>query len=144
MGIPDPAFESYLINGAQTRASDLIRLFAGQQPTEREAIFARVNTVLDEYCAALLEDLRHAIGTIDDSEAAWLRKHYLRLIVEFATSLRDSIADQASRHAAAQVIQCKVLEHERNLRIALESHGGLVSSDSTTSEPNPVKVSSNN
>ena len=69
MGIPDPAFESYLINGAQTRASELIRLFAGQQPTEREAIFARVNAVLDDYCAALLEDLRHAIGTIDDSEA---------------------------------------------------------------------------
>jgi hypothetical protein len=60
--------------------------------------------------------------------------------VEFATTVRDSIADQASRHAAAQVIQCKVLEHERNLRIVLDGDGGSVPSPT---EPAAVKVSAN-
>ena len=144
MGIPDPALESYLINGAQTRASEVIKAFSTEQPTESAAILARVSAVLDDYCAVLLEDLRGAVGAIDSSEAAWLRQHYLRLIVEFATRLRDSISDQTSRHAAAQVIQCKVLEHERNLRIVLDSFGGLTSTDAPASEPSPVKVSANN
>jgi len=145
MGIPDPAVESYLINGAQTRASQMIEAFSSQQPAESAAILARVNAALDEYCGTLLDDLRSAVGTIDVSEAVWLRKHYLRLIVQFATSLRDSIADRTSRHAAAQAIQCKVLEHERNLRIALDSYGDLASADTRqTSEASPVKVSAKN
>jgi hypothetical protein len=150
MGIPDPALANYLISGAETRASELIAAFTDAQPTESAATFARMNAVLDDYCGVLLDALRRAVGAIDSSEATWLRKHYLRLIVEFATSLRDSIADQTTRHAAAQVIQCKVLEHERNLRIALESHGGLVSSTAAVAplpdatEAAPAKVPATN
>lgn len=133
MGIPDPVRETYLINDAHTRASGLIEAFSTHQPTESAAILARVGAVLDDYCGSLLDDLQHVMGTIDASEAAWLRKHYLRLIVEFATSLRDSIADRTSRHAAAQVIQCKVLEHERNLRIVIDPHSDMTSTDATVS-----------
>jgi len=131
MGIPDPAAENYLISNAHTRAADLIASFASVQPTDRTELSARVSGVLDDYCSGLLADLRRAVERIDASEATWLRQNYLRLIVDFATGLRDAIADSAMRHAAAQVIQCKVLEHERNLRIALEAHGGLTSATTT-------------
>jgi len=126
MGIPDPAIESYLISHAQTRAAELIASLVSDQPVAGPATLTRVDALFDAFCGELLENLRRAVGSIDAPEAAWLRQHYLRLIVDFATALRDSIADATSRHAAAQVIQCKVLEHERHLRIALDSHGGLV------------------
>ena len=128
MGIPDPAIERYLIGNAHARATELIGAFAAVQPTDGPGMSSRIGGVLDDYCAALLEELRRAVDPIDSPEAAWLRQHYLRLIVDFATGLRDAIADSTLRHAAAQVIQCKVLEHERNLRLALDTHGGLVPS----------------
>jgi hypothetical protein len=127
MGIPDPAVESYLISNAQSRAAALTAAFASVQPTDGTTLSARISGVLDDYCGALLADLRRAVERIDAPEATWLRQNYLRLIVDFATGLRDAIADSTMRHAAAQVIQCKVLEHERNLRIALDAHGGLTS-----------------
>ena len=114
MGIPDPAIESYLISHAHSRGAELITSFITDQPSDAAAMSRAIGTVLDGYCGALLEDLRRAVGQIDAAEAAWLRQHYLRLVVEFATSVRDSIADATSRHAAAQMVQCKVLEHERN------------------------------
>jgi len=127
MGIPDPAVESYLISNAQSRAADLTAAFASVQPTDGTTLSARISDVLDDYCSALLADLRRAVERIDAPEATWLRQNYLRLIVDFATGLRDAITDSTMRHAAAQVIQCRVLEHERNLRIALDAHGGLTS-----------------
>jgi hypothetical protein len=133
MGIPDPGIENYLISNAHARAAELTASFASVQPTDGPAMSARIGSVLDDYCSALLADLRRAVQSIDAPEATWLRQHYLRLIVEFATGLRDAIADSAMRHAAAQVIQCKVLEHERNLRIALEAHGGLASATTDAS-----------
>jgi hypothetical protein len=125
MGIPDPGVENYLISNAHARAADLIASFASVQPTDGTELSERISNVLDDYCSALLADLRRAVDRIDAPEATWLRQNYLRLIVDFATGLRDAIADSAMRHAAAQVIQCKVLEHERNLRVALDAHGGL-------------------
>src|SRR3954463_14007588 len=127
MGVPDSSLESYLISNAHSRAAELIVSFSVGQPTDGTAMAARINSVLDDYCAALLADLQRAVERIDAPEAAWLRRNYLRLIVDFATGLRDAIADSTLRHSAAQIIQCKVLEHERNLRIALDAHGGLVS-----------------
>ena len=144
MGIPDPGLENYLISNAHARAADLIASFASVQPIDGTEIGGRVGGVLDDYCSALLADLRRAVNRIDAPEAAWLRQHYLRLIVDFATGLRDAIGDSTLRHAAAQVIQCKVLEHERNLRMALETHGGLASTTLPVSEPTEaagVKVS---
>jgi hypothetical protein len=131
MGIPDPGVESYLISNAQSRAADLTAAFASVQPTDGTTLSARISGVLDDYCSALLDDLRRAVEKIDAPEATWLRQNYLRLIVDFATGLRDAIADSTMRHAAAQIIQCKVLEHERNLRIALDAHGGLTSATET-------------
>ena len=150
MGIPDPAAESHLISHAQTRAAELIASFVTDQPTDGPATLTRVEALFDTYCGELLENLRRAVGSIDAAEAAWLRQHYLRLVVDFATVLRDSIGDATSRHAAAQVIQCKVLEHERHLRIALDSHGGLVPATlAPTSSPDAdssagLKVSAKN
>ena len=66
-------------------------------------------------------DLRNAVLPVEAAEARWVRDHYVPLMVEFATALRDSIADSKARHAAAQLIQCKVLEQERQLRLVLES-----------------------
>jgi hypothetical protein len=126
LGIPDSSLESYLISNAHARAAELIASFSAAQPTDGTAMAARIGAVLDDYCGALLADLRRAVDRIDAPEAAWLRRNYLRLIVDFATGLRDAIADSVLRHSAAQIIQCKVLEHERNLRIALDAHGGLV------------------
>jgi hypothetical protein len=143
MGIPDPSYENYLIGNAQSRGSDLIAGFASVQPTEASLLAARIDGVLDDYCGALLEELRRAVDGIDSAEAAWLRQHYLRLIVDFATGVRDAISDSTLRHSAAQVIQCKVLEHERNLRIALDTHGGLVTppvSPAPCVEPNAAEV----
>lgn len=128
MGIPDPSIERHLISTAQSRSADLIASLAAGPPADGTAMSARIGGVFDDYCGVLLADLRRAVDRIDAPEAAWLRQHYLRLIVDFAMALRDSITDSTKRHAAAQVIQCKVLEHERNLRIALDSHGGLVAS----------------
>jgi hypothetical protein len=64
--------------------------------------------------------------------------------VDFATSVRDSIADPASRHAAAQVVQCKVLEHERNLRMAMETHGGLTPAIAAGAPPEQSPSAANN
>ena len=146
MGIPDSGLENYLISNAHARAADLIASFSSVQPTDGTEMGGRVGGVLDDYCSALLADLRRAVERIDAPEAAWLRQHYLRLIVDFATGLRDAIGDSTLRHAAAQVIQCKVLEHERNLRMALDTHGGLASTTpvSDPSETDPVKVSASN
>jgi hypothetical protein len=139
MGIPDPALEGYLISNAHSRGAELITSFSADQPSDAAGMSARIGTVLDGYCGALLDDLRRAVGHIDAAEAAWLRQHYLRLIVEFATNVRDSIADPASRHAAAQIVQCKVLEHERNLRMAMDTHGGLTP---TLGSENPTEQTS--
>jgi len=146
MGIPDPRLENCLISNANARAAELIASFASSQPIEGTEMSGRISGVLDDYCSCLLSELRGAVDRIDAPEATWLRQNYLRLIVDFATGIRDAIADSASRHAAAQLIQCKVLEHERNLRIALDAHGGLTSTLPATgpeqsTEPTGVKVS---
>jgi len=135
VGIPDSNLESYLISNAHSRGAELITSFSAVQPTDGTAMSARIGGVLDDYCGALLTDLRRVVGRIDAPEAAWLRRNYLRLIVDFATGLRDAISESTLRHSAAQVIQCKVLEHERNLRIALEAHGGLVTPTLTVVPP---------
>jgi hypothetical protein len=149
MGIPDPGLENYLISNAHARAAELTARFASVQPTDGPTLSARISGILDDYCSALLADLRRAVEQIDVREATWLRQHYLRLIVDFATGLRDAIVDSTMRHSAAQVIQCKVLEHERNLRVALDSHGGLESPTLTVATPvesdesKPAKASAN-
>jgi len=126
MGIPDPDLERYLISHARERAAELLTSFvAGHTPEEKPdekiaAFCARAGRLFDDYCDGLLDGLRNAVLPVDAAEIGWVRDHYVPLMVEFATALRDSIKDSATRHAAAQLIQCKVLEHERNLRLVLE------------------------
>jgi hypothetical protein len=122
MGIPDPASERFLITRARQHAADLLASFSAAICSDEqvEALCARAAAVFDNYGDGLLEALRAAIVPTDNVEKKWLREHYLPLLVEFATALRDTITDAASRHAAAQAIQCKVLDHERHLRLVLE------------------------
>lgn len=123
MGIPDPTLENYLIGTARQRAAELLSLFAAEHLAndETDVMSARVGVVFDDYCAGLLDGLRSAVLPVEAAEARWVRDRYVPLMVEFATSLRDSITDSKARHAAAQLIQCRVLEQERQLRLVLES-----------------------
>jgi hypothetical protein len=123
MGIPDPSLERYLVTGARQRAAELLTSFAADHAPadETEVLCAQVGAVFEDYCAGLLDGLRNAVLPVDAAEARWVRDHYVPLMIEFATALRDSVADSKARHAAAQLIQCKVLEHERELRVVLES-----------------------
>jgi hypothetical protein len=123
MGIPDPNLENYLVSSARDRAAELVTSFATVHGADGEAdtLCVHVNALFEDYCGGLLEGLRNAVLPVEAAEARWVRDHYVPLMVEFATALRDSIADSKARHAAAQLIQCKVLEHERELRVLLES-----------------------
>jgi len=123
MGIPDPTIERYLICNARERAAELLTAFTdGHTPEEQtDVLCARVGALFDDYCGGLLAALRNAVVSLDGAEARWVRDHYIPLVVKFATALRDSIADRSARHAAAQLIQCKLLEHERQVRLVLES-----------------------
>ena len=135
MGIPDPNFERYLISNARERARELLTSFAanGVVDVGTDVLCARVGAVFEEYCAALLDGLQSAVLPVDATEAQWVRDHYVPMMVEFATALRDAIADSKARHAAAQLIQCKVLEHERQVRIVLEPASTRVSAPQLTS-----------
>ena len=138
MGIPDPSLESYLIGNARERARELLTSFASRDVADvgTEVLCARVGAVFEEYCAALLDGLQHGVLPVDAAEAQWVRDRYVPLMVEFATALRDAIVDSKARHAAAQLIQCKVLEHERQVRIVLDHSSTRVSAPELTSPKN--------
>lgn len=129
MGIPDPTLESYLLNSARNRAAELVTSFAAEHGAEPEAeiLCVHVGALFEDYCAGLLEGLRSAVRPVDAADARWIRDHFVALMVEFSIALRDSITDSKARHAAAQLIQCKVLEHERELRVVLETASTPVS-----------------
>jgi hypothetical protein len=147
MGIPDPNIERYLISSARERATELLAAFTAahtQQEEETDGLCSRVCVFFDEYCGGLLAALRNAVQSLDAAEAAWVRDHYIAQIVNFATALRDSITDRTARHAAAQLIQCKVLEHERHLRLVLESHATPELASATLPTPNSANASAKN
>ena len=112
-----------LISSARAHAAESIRAFVGaavpQEPVKVSC--ERAAGVLDRYCGDLLDHMVAAIQPSTADEIAWVRSQYLTLIVEFGCAVRDAIADSETRHAAAQGIQYRVLEHERHLRVALES-----------------------
>ena len=137
MGIPDPTLESYLVNSARDRAAELVTSFAAEHGAEQEAesLCVKLGALFEEYCAGLLEGLRSAVLPVDAADARWIRDHFVMLMVEFAIALRDSIADSKARHAAAQLIQCKVLEHERELRVVLETPSPAVAEELVSATP---------
>lgn len=137
MGIADPNLERYLISSARERAAELLAAFSdGQSPEQKsDPLCARLGVIFDDYCGGLLATLRNAVPALGAADAAWVRDQYIPLLVSFATALRDSIADRSTRHAAAQLIQCKVLEHERRLRLVLEPHASPVLASATPAKP---------
>jgi hypothetical protein len=143
MGIPDPNIERYLLSSARERATELLAAFtaAHTQEEETDGLCSRAGVFFDEYCGGLLAALRNAVQSLDAAEAAWVRDHYIAQIVNFATALRDSITDRTARHAAAQLIQCKVLEHERHLRLVLESHATQELASATPATPDSANAS---
>jgi len=124
MAIPSTTLESHLIGSARQYAAELIEAFTaacfdGEPSAE---ISARASATFDTYCGGILNGLLSALSPAGGVEIDWLRGHYLPIVIQFATAMRDSIADPINRHAAAQAIQCKILEHERHLRTVLDAH----------------------
>jgi len=74
----------------------------------------RAAAAVDTFSALLAGDLGAAAKSGADAE--WLRRQYLTMLGEFATSARDIIPDRYARHGLAQAIQCAILQHERRLR----------------------------
>jgi hypothetical protein len=123
MPIPDSPEQDKLICAARANARSLVRAFADAR-REWESVpmsCDRASVAVDEYCVDLLKHLIRVNPPTSDSDIAWIRSRFLTLIVEFGSAIRDAISDSETRHAAAQGIQCMVLEHERHLRLVLES-----------------------
>ena len=119
----DSPDQAKLIHAAREQAATLVREFADAR-SEWESVpmsCDRASVAVDEYCVDLLKHLIRVNPPTSASETAWIRSRFLTLIVEFGSAIRDAISDSETRHAAAQGIQYRVLEHERQLRLALES-----------------------
>ena len=124
MAIPSTSYENHLIGSARQRAADLLEAFtvASRDKEPVSELCARASATFDKYCGGILDGLLAAVSPVDGAETDWVRGHYLPLVIQFATAMRDSISDPIRRHSAAQAIQCKILEHERHLRMVLDSH----------------------
>ena len=124
MAIPSTSRENHLIGSARQCAAELLEAFTAasfdQEPVGD--ICARASATFDKYCGRILDGLLAAVSPVDGAETDWVRGHYLPLVLQFATAMRDAIPDPIRRHSAAQAIQCKILEHERHLRMVLDSH----------------------
>ena len=121
MSIPTNAAENQLISSARRRGAELIRALVTTTGVSPDVLCERAAEAVDRFCADLLGGLITAAVPLAGPESAWVRRHYLPLITEFGTGVRDALEDPTLRHAAAQAIQCKILEHERRLRIVLDS-----------------------
>jgi hypothetical protein len=123
MPFPDSAEQAKLISNARARASASVQAFV-DGTGERELVAVsceRASLAVDHYCEGLLKQLICANPPTTQGDTAWLKSRYLTLIVEFGSAIRDALQDSETRHAAAQGIQFRVLEHERQLRITLQA-----------------------
>ena len=123
MAFHESEAQKELINTARAQAGELVQAFT-REVDKREPVAAacdRASHVLDRYCCDLLDHMLASTSPLLCADEAWLRSQYLTLIVEFGSAIRDAIKDSETRHAAAQALQYRVLEHERHLRLALES-----------------------
>lgn len=123
--MPDAETErqGQLVTRVRARAQELIRGFlsatASREPVQVSC--ERAAALVDRYCSDLLAEMIAPGQLTTAADIAWCRSQYLTLIVEFGCAVRDAIKDSETRHAAAQGIQFQVLEHERHMRVALES-----------------------
>lgn len=122
MGIPSATVANHLIGSARQYAAELIEAFTAVSSDDEPVteICTRASATFDTYCDGILNRLLSAVSPVDEDEIEWVRGHYLPLVIKFATAMRDSITDPICRHQAAQAIQCKILEHERHLRMVLD------------------------
>ena len=123
MSPDDSPDQAKLIYAARAQAATLVRAFA-DAGSEWESVpmsCDRASVAVDEYCVDLLKHLIRVNPPTSASDTAWIRSRFLTLIVEFGSAIRDAISDSETRHAAAQGIQYRVLEHERHLRLVVES-----------------------
>jgi hypothetical protein len=124
MAIPSSTLEKDLIDSARQCAAELLETFTADRFDDEPVsdVCACASATFEKYCGEILNRLLSAVSPVDGAENDWVRGHYLPLVIDFATTMRDAIADPICRHAAAQAIQCKILEHERHLRMVLDSH----------------------
>jgi hypothetical protein len=124
MAIPSTTQENHFIGSARQYAAELIESFraASFEGEPSADLCARAAATFDTYCGGVLNGLLSAVSPVDGLAIEWVRGHYLPVVIQFATAMRDAITDPICRHAAAQSIQCRILEHERHLRIVLDSH----------------------
>ena len=136
---PETAAQCQLIRNARQRADELVRAFAAasNRPEPVTVTCERAATVLDRYCSDLLDYMLTTLPPSTTADVAWVRLQYLTLIVEFGSAVRDAITDSETRHAAAQGIQCKVLDHERHLKPALDAALQANSTPKTAEPPPP-------
>jgi hypothetical protein len=95
-------------------SDDLARLAGAEPDVLCSRALDAIDTVAHEFARFIAE-----LQTASEEELAPLRKEYLKLMVAFASRVRDSVPDQAKRHAIVQRLQCKILEQERELRSVL-------------------------
>jgi hypothetical protein len=121
MSSPETVAQSQLIKTARQHADELVRAFTARGREPVSATCGRAAAMVDRYCGDLLDLMVTTLPPSTQADAAWLRSQYLTLIVEFGSAIRDAIVDSETRHAAAQGIQCRVLDHERHLKPALDA-----------------------
>ena len=118
---PETVAQSQLIQIARQRADELVATFTAEALEPASATCGRAAAMVDRYCGDLLDLMVTTLPPSTQADAEWLRSKYLTLIVEFGSAIRDAIGDSETRHAAAQGIQCRVLDHERHVKPALEA-----------------------
>lgn len=121
MSNPETVAQRQLIQSARQHADELVGAFTAQAREPVSATCGRAAAMVDRYCGDLLDLIITTLPPNTPADAEWLRSKYLTLIVEFGSAIRDAIGDSETRHAAAQGIQCRVLEHERHLKPALDA-----------------------
>jgi hypothetical protein len=117
-----PAAAVQLLNGARDRASELLSALRVLPALPLETACARAAGAVHQYCSELLDELVTPVFLLTAAAGgSWVRQNYAQLAVDFAKSVRDLEADSLRRHALAQVLQNKILDSERRLRLVLDA-----------------------
>ena len=99
MAIPATTLENHLIGSARQHAAEQIEAFTTASFDDEPAaeLCARASAMFDTYCGRILNGFLSAVSPVDGLEIDWVRGHYLPLVIQFATDMRDSIADALTR-----------------------------------------------
>ena len=116
--MPVPRKPLARIGTLRRRRRDLLAALAAlrDRGAPLAALCERATGAVAEYSEILAENLAQASVSASGVDAETSRRESMRILGEFAASVRDLIPDRDARHALAQDIQCAVLQHERRLR----------------------------